>query len=95
MTIWRWAERFEPVPLEARVMFGEGDTPIVHSRRLGPALGMPQLYFKLETTNPSGPYKDRFGAAAVSHMVAAGPTRGIAPSGGNGGGALAPSRPAA
>ena len=89
MTIWRWADRFEPVPVEARVTLGEGDTPIVHSRRLGPALGMPQLYFKLETTNPSGSYKDRFGAAAVSHMVAAGQTKCIATSSGNTGAALA------
>ena len=89
MTIWRWANKLTPVPEEARVTLGEGDTPVVRSRRLGPELGMPHLYFKLETTNPSGSYKDRFGATAISHMVAAGQTKCIATSSGNTGAALA------
>ena len=89
MTIWRWADRLEAVPQDARVTLGEGDTPLVRSRRLGPELGMSHLYFKLETTNPTGSYKDRFGAAAISHMVAAGQTKCIATSSGNTGAALA------
>lgn len=45
---------------------GEGDTPLVPSRQIGPALGLDQLYFKIEGCNPSGAFKDRGGA-----MVAA------------------------
>jgi threonine synthase len=50
---------------------------------------LPHLYFKLESGNPSGSYKDRFAAAAVSAMRAAGKTRCIATSSGNTGAALA------
>jgi threonine synthase len=46
------------------------------------------LYFKLETANPAGSFKDRFGAAAVAHMCASGKVRCIATSSGNTGAAL-------
>jgi threonine synthase len=89
MSIWRWADRLDPVPEHARVTLGEGDTPLVRSRRIGPALGLAGLYFKLEYVSPTGSYKDRFAAAAVSHMVAGGRTRCVATSSGNTGAALA------
>src|SRR5437016_2445577 len=41
---------------------GEGDTPLLASRRIGLALGLRQLYFKNEGLNPSGAFKDRAGA---------------------------------
>ena len=50
---------------------------------------MKNLFFKLEITNPSGSYKDRFACAAVSDMVAHGKTECIATSSGNTGAALA------
>jgi threonine synthase len=31
---------------------GEGDTPLVRSRRLGPELGCADLFFKLEVATP-------------------------------------------
>src|SRR5690349_1940990 len=43
---------------------GEGDTPLIHSQRLGPALGLDNLYFKNEGRNPTGAFKDR--AATVA-----------------------------
>src|SRR5215213_4887230 len=89
MSIWRWADWIEPVPAEARLTLGEGDTPLVRSRAIGPAAGLPSLYFKLETVNPSGSYKDRFAAAAVSHLRASGRRQVIATSSGNTGAALA------
>lgn len=89
MSIWRWADRLDPIPAHARVTLGEGDTPVVRSRRIGPAAGLDHLYFKLEFANPTGSYKDRFAAAAVAHMVAAGQTRCVATSSGNTGSALA------
>jgi threonine synthase len=89
MGIWRFAEWFGDVPNESRVSLGEGGTPLLQSRRIGPALGMPNLYFKLETTNPTGSYKDRFAFTAVSHMVAAGQRMCVATSSGNTGAALA------
>jgi threonine synthase len=92
MSIWRFADRFSspPTPPAAsRLTLGEGDTPIVRSRRLGPASGARNLFFKLETGNPTGSYKDRFAAAAVSDMLARGQTRCVATSSGNTGSALA------
>lgn len=77
------------VPQHARVTLGEGDTPLIRSRKIGPAAGLSNLYFKLEHGNPSGSYKDRFAFTAVSHMVAQGKTRCIATSSGNTGAALA------
>ncbi len=87
--LWRYAELLDPVPPAARVTLGEGATPVVRSRRLGPSVGLKNLFFKLETSNPSGSYKDRFACAAVSDMVAHGKTECIATSSGNTGAALA------
>jgi threonine synthase len=89
MSIWRWAERLDPVPERARVTLGEGNTPLVRSRRIGPGAGLRNLYLKLDFATPTGSYKDRFAAAAVSHMLAAGQTRCVATSSGNTGSALA------
>ena len=68
---------------------GEGNTPLIPSSRIGRMLGVRNLWFKLESCNPSGSYKDRFACAAVSGMRAAGKTRVIATSSGNTGAALA------
>ena len=51
-----------------QVNLGEGRTPLIPSRRLGPALGFERLYFKVESANPTGSYKDRFAARAVALM---------------------------
>lgn len=88
--IWKWADRLGDVPDNPhRITLGEGVTPLVRSRRIGPSLGLTQLYFKLESTNPTGSYKDRFAAAAVSHLLARGKTHCLATSSGNTGAALA------
>ncbi len=87
MSIWRY-EKLLDSPAH-RVTLGEGQTPVVPSQRLGPALGLPQLSLKLETSNPTGSYKDRFAAAAISHMRSRGQTKCLATSSGNTGSALA------
>ncbi len=89
MSIWQFADLFSTIPVEHRVTLGEGNTPLVRSRSLGPTAGLNHLYFKLESSNPSGSYKDRFGAAAISHMLAKGNTCCEATSSGNTGAALA------
>ncbi len=88
--IWKWADRLGDVPEEShRLTLGEGGTPLIRSRRIGPAMGLTNLYFKLESSNPTGSYKDRFAAAAVSHLLARGKSRCLATSSGNTGAALA------
>ena len=87
--LWRHAEWIDPVPPWSRMTLGEGNTPLVRSRRLGPSVGLKNLFFKIEFTNPTGSYKDRFACAAISDMVANGKTECIATSSGNTGAALA------
>jgi threonine synthase len=77
------------VTTASRISLGEGNTPLLRSRHIGPRAGLPNLYLKLETSNPTGSFKDRFAAAAISHMLAHGQTRCIATSSGNTGSALA------
>ena len=89
MSIWKWADWITPVAPDNRVSLGEGSTPLVRSRRIGPAIGLSSLYFKLESGNPSGSFKDRFGAAAISSMLENDRTNCIATSSGNTGAALA------
>ena len=89
MSIWRFADWLDPRDPDHRISLGEGNTPLLRSRSIGPAAGLEHLYFKVETGNPSGSYKDRFAAAAVSQIVAAGKRRCIATSSGNTGSALA------
>src|SRR5262249_15276994 len=55
----------------------------------GPRAGAENLFFKLETVNPTGSYKDRFAAAAIGDMLARGKRCCIATSSGNTGSALA------
>jgi threonine synthase len=89
MSIWRHAQFIAPVPPASRLTLGEGDTPLIRSRSIGPAAGLPNLFFKLESCNPTGSYKDRFAAAALSDMLAGGKKRCVATSSGNTGAALA------
>jgi len=89
MSIWTYADRIAPVEPACRLTLGEGQTPLLRSRRIGPAAGLSDLRFKLEGTNPTGSFKDRFAAAGISHMLQTGATECIATSSGNTGAALA------
>ena len=89
MSIWRFANRLPAVPDEHQLTLGEGNTPLVRSRVIGPALGLENLYFKLESVNPTGSYKDRFAAGSVAHLLAKKRTLCLGTSSGNTGAALA------
>ncbi len=67
---------------------GEGDTPLIHSRRLGPALGLPHLYFKHEGRNPTGAFKDRGAALATALAIESGAQGLLTASSGNAASAL-------
>ncbi|MFQ5741062.1 MAG: threonine synthase [Acidobacteriota bacterium] len=45
---------------------GEGATPLLPSRRVGPSLGLGNLYFKNEGRNPTGSFKDRAASLSVA-----------------------------
>src|SRR6476619_477928 len=72
-----------------KVTLGEGNTPLVQSVGIAAELGLKRLFFKLENTNPSGSYKDRFAAAEVADVLASGGKGCLATSSGNTGSALA------
>ena len=88
MSLWRYAEHLPDVPAAHRITLGEGETPLVPSRRIGPSAGLDGLYFKLDNCNPTGSFKDRFAVMAVSDMLARGARVCLATSSGNTGSAL-------
>jgi len=88
-SLWTYEPYLVPVAPASRVTLGEGHTPLVPSRHIGPALGLDGLYFKLENLNPTGSYKDRFAAAFIGIMRQRGQRLCIATSSGNTGAALA------
>ena len=62
---------------------GEGTTPLVHLRRLGEAIGVPNLHAKIEGMNPTGSFKDRGMVVAVAKALEAGARSVICASTGN------------
>src|SRR5829696_5514397 len=87
--LWRWAELLPVRDRDHIVYLGEGDTPLLAQSRLGRALGVPHLSTKAEGLNPTGSFKARGMAVAVSRATELGVTSFIAPSAGNAAGALA------
>jgi len=62
---------------------GEGFTPLVHARTLGRAIGVPQLFLKVEGQNPTGSFKDRGMVVAVAKALEEGARAVICASTGN------------
>src|SRR5712692_1324601 len=69
--LWRFRHLL-PARSARPVSLGEGATPLVHLERLGQRLGLPRLYAKDESQNPTWSYKDRLCAVAVTHGVETG-----------------------
>jgi threonine synthase len=84
--IWRYGEI---LPARDPVTLGEGMTPVIHARRLGARLGLSNLFIKDEGLNPTGSFKARGLAAAVSSARELGAQTLAVPTAGNAGGALA------
>lgn len=64
-SIWRWGDLLPPVG-EHAVSLGEGNTPIAPLRNTSTSLGVRQAFVKHEASNPTGSFKDRLNAVAVS-----------------------------
>src|SRR5262245_50294130 len=69
--LWRFGPLL-PVRTARPISLGEGATPLVHLEHLGRRLGLPRLYAKDESQNPTWSYKDRLCATAVTHAVETG-----------------------
>lgn len=87
--MWRWVELLPVGDLEYIASLGEGDTPLLHLTAIGGELKLPKLYLKDESRNPTGTFKARGLAAAVSKAREMGISKLIIPTAGNAGGALA------
>ena len=87
--LWRWAEILPVRRWENVATLGEGGTPLLRASRLGRALGLSNLQLKAESLNPTGSFKARGMAVAVSRAVELGARHLVAPSAGNAAGALA------
>jgi threonine synthase len=88
-TLWRYREVL-PVERDENILtLGEGMTPLIKAERLGAALGMSNLFIKEESLNPTGSFKARGMAVAISMARELGVKKLAVPSAGNAAGALA------
>jgi threonine synthase len=55
-----------------RITLGEGNTPLVRSAALERKCGLDELWFKLESCNPTGSFKDRGMVVAVAKALESG-----------------------
>jgi len=88
-SLWRYFEFLPVLNPENIVSLGEGMTPFLELKNLGKKYEIPHLYLKDESLNPTGSFKARGQAVAVSKMKELGIQRCIVPTAGNAGGALA------
>jgi threonine synthase len=87
--LWRWRELLPVRSWEFVTYMGEGSTPLQPAPRVAAWLGLKTLLVKRESLNPTGSFKARGMAVAVSRAVELGARHLVAPSAGNAGGALA------
>src|SRR5436190_20646980 len=86
--MWRYAPVLPPNP-SSIISLGEGWTPLLRTPRLGARIGSSALWVKDEGLNPTGSFKARGLACAISMCREFGITRVAIPSAGNAASALA------
>ena len=88
-SLWRYREVL-PLPLHVEpITLGEGGTPLLRAASSGTEFGLPNLWVKDESQNPTQSFKARGMAVAVSMAKHLGATKLAVPTAGNAGGALA------
>src|SRR5689334_5706471 len=88
-SLWRYHEVLPLDNPEDKLCLGEGMTPLLSAKRLGAQLGLSHLYIKDEGVNPTGSFKARGMAVAITMAKELGVTKLAVPSAGNAAGALA------
>lgn len=87
--MWRYREMMPLTDGDMPVTLGEGFTPLAHARTLGSRFGLPHLYVKDESLNPTNSFKARGLSAAVTRAKWLGATSLSVPSAGNAADAMA------
>jgi threonine synthase len=88
-SLWRYRELL-PLPFDAELIsLGEGMSPLLACRRLGRDFGLSRLWVKDESQLPTGSFKSRGMAVAISMAKHLGVKRVALPTAGNAGGAAA------
>ena len=88
-SLWRYRKLLPINDENNRVTLGEGMTPLKLEVELGTVLGLDNLFLKDEGVNPTGSFKDRGMAVAISRASELGVTKVSLPSAGNAGVAAA------
>lgn len=68
----RFSEYLPITDATPMISLGEGDTPLVRSTQIVRDIGCDELYFKLESCNPTGSFKDRGMVVAVAKAMEGG-----------------------
>jgi threonine synthase len=87
--MWRYRELMPLFDGQEPLTLGEGWTPLIHAKRLGGSLGLPHLFVKDESLNPTNSFKARGLAAAVTKASHLGVKVMSVPSAGNAANAMA------
>ena len=87
-SMWRYQEWLPLSDGEQVVSLGEGGTPLLDAARLAARHGFARLLVKDESVNPTGSFKARGLAAAVTRARLGGATAFVVPTAGNAGVAL-------
>ena len=88
-SLWRYREVLPLDDERNKLTLGEGMTPLLRADRLGAKLSLSNLYIKDEGVNPTGSFKARGMAVAISMAKELGVKKLAVPSAGNAAGALA------
>ncbi len=87
--MWRYAPMLPVQEQRYVISMGEGWTPLIRTRRLGSRIGAEDLWVKDEGLNPTGSFKARGLACAISMCAQLGVQKAAIPSAGNAAGAMA------
>jgi threonine synthase len=88
-TLWRYRELLPVTDEQQIISLGEGMSPLLACPRLGRQLGLSDLWIKDESQLPTGSFKSRGMALAITMAHGFGVQRVALPSAGNAGGAAA------
>jgi threonine synthase len=87
--VWDYAPLLPATRPEQVLPLGEGQTPLVKIEALNRELGLPHLYLKLESVNPTASFKDRLHTVSMTAARERGYRRAVLTTTGNSGVACA------